>query len=264
VPELHFRDTAAAGYDRSVGVMTRRIVPSLLRAARLAPGQRVLDIAAGTGLAAEAAAEAVGPTGHVLAADISPAMVERARERLGGRPNVSFAVEDAQALTLADRGFDAVICNMGLMYLPDPARGLAEFRRVLRPEGRVAVSVFTRGDRALVGDLVRAAIARRDPAKASEAAHFYSAGEERRLRGLFEGAGLREVETAVETLRFAYADFADFFGGVERGEGAMGQEYTALPEDVRRAIREEVRREVGAAGGRIEVEVEVRIASGRR
>jgi hypothetical protein len=66
---------------------------------------------------------------------------------------------------------------------------------------------------------------------------------------LFEGAGLREVETAVETLRFAYADFDDFFGGVERGEGAMGQEYTALPEDVRRAIREEIRRDVGRRGG---------------
>ena len=91
--ELQFRDTAAAGYDRSIGVMTRRVVPLLLRAARLVPGQRVLDIAAGTG----------------LAADISPAMVARARERLGGRPNVSFAVEDAQALTLADQGFDAVI-----------------------------------------------------------------------------------------------------------------------------------------------------------
>jgi cyclopropane fatty-acyl-phospholipid synthase-like methyltransferase len=74
--ELQFRDTAAAGYDRSVGEMTRRILPSLLRAARLAPGQRVLDVAAGTGLAAEAAAEAVGPTGHVTATDISPAMLD--------------------------------------------------------------------------------------------------------------------------------------------------------------------------------------------
>ncbi len=92
----------------------------------------------------------------------------------------------------------------------------------------------------MAGGLVRAAIARRVPAKAPEAAHFFAAGEERRLRGLFEGAGLREVETAVEMLRFAYADFGDFFGGVERGEGHMGQEYTALPEEVRRAIREEV------------------------
>jgi ubiquinone/menaquinone biosynthesis C-methylase UbiE len=126
---------------------------------------RVLDIATGIGLTAEAAAEAVGPTGHVLAADISPAMVARARDRLGERPNVAFAVEDAQALTLADHGFDAVICNMGLTYLPDPALGLTEFSRVLRPGGRLADSVFTRADRALVGGLVRAAIARLVPAK---------------------------------------------------------------------------------------------------
>jgi ubiquinone/menaquinone biosynthesis C-methylase UbiE len=262
--ELQFRESAAAGYDRSIGVMTLRIVPFLLRAARLAPGMRVLDIATGTGLAAQAAAEAVGPTGQVLAADISPAMVARARERLGGWPNAAFAVEDAQALTLPDQGFDTVLCNMGLMYLPDPARGLAEFRRVLRPEGRIAVSVFTRADRAQVGGLVRAAIARRDPVKAAEAARFWSVGEERRLRALFEEAGLRQVETVTETLRFAYADFADFFGSAERGEGAMGQEYMALPEEVRRAIREEVRHEVGDVGGPVEVEVEVRIASGRR
>ena len=93
--ELQFRDTAAAGYDRAVGHMTRQLIAPLLRAAHLSPGHRVLDIATGTGLAAEAAAEAVGPSGHVVAADISPAMVERARERLAGVPNVSFAVEAA-------------------------------------------------------------------------------------------------------------------------------------------------------------------------
>lgn len=85
--ELQFRESAAAGYDHSVGNVTRQFLPPLLRAARLAPGMRVLDIAAGTGIAAEAAAEAVGLSGHVMAADISPAMVGRARERLGGRPN---------------------------------------------------------------------------------------------------------------------------------------------------------------------------------
>src|SRR5215217_3631835 len=108
--ELQFRDTAAAGYDRSVGDMTRRIVPALLGAARLAPGQRVLDIATGTGLAAEAAADAVGPTGRVVAADISPAMLDRARERLGTLPNVSFAVEDGQDLGFPAGCFDVVIC----------------------------------------------------------------------------------------------------------------------------------------------------------
>jgi ubiquinone/menaquinone biosynthesis C-methylase UbiE len=262
--DLQFREAAAAGYDRSVGEMTRRVVPPLLRAARLAPGMRVLDIAAGTGIAAEAALAEVGPDGHVTAADISPAMVEQARKRLGGLPNVSFAEEDGQAMAFADRSFDAVVCNLGLMYFPDPARGLSEMRRVLRPGGRVAVSVFTRADRALVGGLIRPAIARHVPTKAEEYGRFSSTGEEPYLRWLFEGAGLREVETATETMRFGFGSFGEYFGGVERGEGHMGQEYTALPEEVRRAVREEARRAVGDTGGPVEVEVEVRIASGRR
>jgi ubiquinone/menaquinone biosynthesis C-methylase UbiE len=68
------------------------------RAARIARGMRVLDIAAGTGLSAEAALLAVGPTGHVTAADVSPAMAEKARERLSEAWNASVLVEDAQAL----------------------------------------------------------------------------------------------------------------------------------------------------------------------
>ena len=246
---LHFRETAAAGYDRNIGEMTRRVAPSLLRAARLAPGQRVLDVAAGTGLAAEAAVRVLGPAGHLAATDISPAMLDRARARLGHLPNVSFAVEDGQALSFPDQSFDAVLCNMGLMFFPDPARGLSEFRRVLRPGGRAAVSVFTRADRALVGGLVREAIARHVPATAAEAERFIAVGGEQRLRALFGAAGLAEFEAATETLAFAFPSFDAYFGGVERGEGNVGQEYTALPEETRRAVREEVRRAVGDTGG---------------
>src|SRR5215212_9836126 len=122
--ELQFRETAA-GYDASVGEMTRRIVPVLLRAVRLTPGQRVLDIATGTGFATEAIAAAIGPSGHVVAADISPALLAKARERLGGLPNVSFSVEEGQHLGFRGGGFGAVVCNMGLMHFPDPVRGLS-------------------------------------------------------------------------------------------------------------------------------------------
>ncbi len=153
---------------------------------------------------------------------------------------------------------------MGLMYFPNPVRGLSEFRRVLRLGGRAAVSVFTRADRALVGGLVRAAIARHVPSKAAEAERFFALGDERRLRTHSEAAGFAEVEIETETLPFRFASFDAYFGGVERGDGHMGQEYTALPEEQRRAVREEVRREVGHTGGPVEVEVEVRIASGRR
>jgi ubiquinone/menaquinone biosynthesis C-methylase UbiE len=261
--ELQFRDTAAAGYDRAVGHMTRQLIAPLLRAAHLSPGHRVLDIATGTGLAAEAAAEAVGPSGHVVAADISPAMVERARERLAGVPNVSFAVEDGQRLTLPGESFDAVLCNMGLMYFPDPVRGLSEFRRVLRPGGRAAVSVNTTPERSLVSRVL-VIIGRHVPAKAAEAARLFSLGEEARLRALFEAAGFGAVECATETLHIGFPSFDAYFGGVEQGAGNVGQEYMALPEEVRRAVREEARRDVGDTGGPVEVVVEVKIGSGVR
>src|SRR5262249_58847452 len=101
----------------------------------VAGGMRVLDMVGGRGLAPEAALSAVGPTGHVTAADVSPAMAEKARKRLGEARNASVLVEDAQALSFSDETFDAVVCNLGLMFFPEPARGLSEFRRVLFPGG---------------------------------------------------------------------------------------------------------------------------------
>src|SRR6266567_6496279 len=100
--ELTYKNEAAAEYDRAFAHVTRYFMPFVLRAARIAGGMRVLDIAAGTGLSAEAALAAVGPTGHVTAADVSPAMAEKARERLGKARNVSVSVEDGQALSFAD------------------------------------------------------------------------------------------------------------------------------------------------------------------
>jgi ubiquinone/menaquinone biosynthesis C-methylase UbiE len=122
--------------------MSRLIfLPFLLRALRLAPGQRVHDVATGTSISAQSALDIVGPSGSVLATDISSEMADKARQRQAGLPNAAVAVEDGQALTLPEASFDAVLCRLGLMFFPDPARGLASFHRVLRPNGRVAVSV---------------------------------------------------------------------------------------------------------------------------
>lgn len=140
--ELTYKDEAVAGYDRAFARVTTHFLPFLLRAARVTSGMRVLDIAAGTGLAAESALGTIGATGHVTAADLSPAMIEKARRRFGNTPNVSLAVEDGQALSFSDESFDAVVCSLGLMFFPDPLRGLAEFRRVLR-HGATAVLQYS-------------------------------------------------------------------------------------------------------------------------
>ena len=139
--ELSYREEAAAEYDRAFSHVSNYFLPFLLRAARLGPGENVLDVAAGTGIAAEAALAIVGASGSVVAADISPEMVAKARQRLDRMPNASVAVEDGQALSFPDETFDVVLCSLGLMFFPDPARGASEFRRVLSPDGRVAVSV---------------------------------------------------------------------------------------------------------------------------
>jgi ubiquinone/menaquinone biosynthesis C-methylase UbiE len=238
-------------------------MPFLLRAVHLAPGMRVLDIATGTGLSAEAAHAAVGPTGRVTAADISPAMAAKARARLGKAPNVSVSVEDGQALSFPDESFDAVLCNLGLMFFPDPVRGLSEFRRVLRRGGRVAVSVNTVVERSY-NHQINVVISRHVPGLAEAVARTFSLGEASRLRSLFNEAGFADFETDTVKHTFVLPSFDAYYGPFERGGASTGQALAILPEDMRRAVREEVRRDLGGTGGPVELEAEYRIASGRR
>jgi ubiquinone/menaquinone biosynthesis C-methylase UbiE len=207
---LTYGDAAAAGYDEQMRRVTRGFTPFLLHAARLAPGHRVLDIATGTGLAAEVALDGLGSSGHLVAADISPAMLAKARERLGRHGNISFAVEDGQSLDFAEASFDSVLCSLGLMFFPDPGRGLAEFRRVLRPGGYAAVSVATTVERSFNGQII-AIIGRHVPTLAEAAERFFSLGNEAKLRSLFERAGFTNVEVTTAALGFLFPSFGAYF-----------------------------------------------------
>ncbi len=186
--ELAYHDEAAAEYDRAFAHVSRHFLPLLLSAAGVASGMKVLDIATGTGLAAEECLLAVGPTGHVVAADASEAMVGQAKQRLSSAPNATFAVEDGQSLSFADGSFDALICSLGLMFFPDPSRGLSEFLRVLRTGGRAAASVLTVPERSYNGR-INAVIAEHLPAIGAAMARTFSLGDATRLRQLFENAG---------------------------------------------------------------------------
>jgi ubiquinone/menaquinone biosynthesis C-methylase UbiE len=137
-------DLAATDYEPLWKGQLARAQAKLLECASLAPGERVLDVACGTGLVSLAAAQAVGDRGHVVGIDISGQMVEAARRRAAqlGLRNANFARMDAENLALPDAGFDVVLCALGLMYMPDPAAALREMRRVLRPAGRVALAVW--------------------------------------------------------------------------------------------------------------------------
>jgi len=142
-------DLAADDYE---ALWRSRLAPAhaaLLEAARLSPGQRVLDVACGAGTIALRAAAAVGPGGQVMGVDLSGRMIEAARARTaagGGPGNLRFERMDAEALDLPTADFDAVLCGLGLMYAPAPERALGEMRRVLRPGGRLSLAVW--GERA--------------------------------------------------------------------------------------------------------------------
>jgi ubiquinone/menaquinone biosynthesis C-methylase UbiE len=261
--ELSFKDEAATEYDGAFAHVTAHFMPFLLRAADIAPGMRVLDIATGTGLSAEAALAAAGPTGQVTAADISPAMAAKARERLRKAPNVSVSVEDGQRLSFPDESFDAVLCNLGLMFFPDPVRGLSEFRRVLRPGGRAAVSVNTVVERSY-NHQINVMIAQYLSSLAQAVARTFALGDASQLQFLFNEAGFADFETDTVRHTFVLPSFDAYYGPFERGGASTGQALAALPEEIRRAIREEVRRDLADSGGPVKAEAEYRIASGRR
>jgi ubiquinone/menaquinone biosynthesis C-methylase UbiE len=260
--ELQFERRAASGYDQAIGHMTQQLIPTLLRMAKLSPGQAVLDVASGTGIAAEAAAQAVGPSGHVTASDISPAMIALAQERLAGQANVAFSVDDAQAMHFPSGTFDAVICNMGVMYLPEPTRGLVEMRRVLRGGGRVAVSVNASPATALVSRILPI-IDRHAPKAGDRSGPNSFDGSEAHMSQLLADAGFTEVQTLTETRDLPFASFDAYFSGVGTGAGNVGQEYVALPDHIRHVVREETRSLVGDKGGPITITITVTFAGGR-
>ena len=261
--ELSYRAEAATEYDRAFSHVSTYFLPFLLRAAQLGPGQRVLDVATGTGVAAEAALTVVGAAGSIVAADLSPEMVEKARQRLGKASNVAVTVEDGQALSLPDQSFDAVLCSLGLMFFPDPLRGLREFRRVLRPGGRAAVSVTTTPNHSYNGR-INVVVARYVPSLAEATARSFALGEVITLQSLFLEAGFSNVETHTEKHNFTLPSFDAYYRPFERGGASTGQALASLPEEIRHAIREEVRRELADTGGPIEIEMEIRFASGQR
>jgi ubiquinone/menaquinone biosynthesis C-methylase UbiE len=263
VSDIQFQAGAVLGYDQLIGELTRRLTPTIVQAAHLKVGDNVLDIACGTGLAAEAASTIVGPSGRIIAADISPAMIDAARMRFRGSSNVVLTIEDAQAMSFPEGSFDAVICNMGLMFLPNAEQGLAEFYRVLRPSGRAAVSVNTSPKRSLI-IRVLVAIDKRVQSKSERSGPSAFDGSEQRLRKLFEATGFREVETVTESQRIGFPSFDAYFLGLENGTGHVGQEYLALPHDVRQVVREDLRRELGDSGGPINVDIDISFASGRK
>jgi SAM-dependent methyltransferase len=188
--------------DRWYGDATRQ----MLDQARIQPGQRILDVAAGAGEPAVSAAERVGPGGYVLATDISEGIVELARQvaHERGLRQVETRAMDGEKLDLPDASFDAVLCRLGLMYMPHPVTALREWRRALKAGGRVAVAVFSTPDRNPWGAMPASIIRRRAqlPPPVPGQPGPFSLGGPGVLEGVFRQAGFADPEVRVASEAF--------------------------------------------------------------
>jgi len=207
--------------DRWYGEVTRQ----MLDLALIQPGQRILDIAAGAGEPAVSAAARVGPSGYVLATDISDGIValalQVARER--GLKQVETRAMDGEQLDLPDASFDAVLCRLGLMYMPHPVTALREWRRALRPGGRVAVVVFSTPDRNSWGALPASIIRRRAhlPPPVPGQPGPFNLGAPGVLDGVFRQAGFADPEVRAVPVPLSMASSAEYVRVAREAFGAF-------------------------------------------
>jgi ubiquinone/menaquinone biosynthesis C-methylase UbiE len=203
--QFQVQGDAAERYERwVVPFVVGPWVPALLDLAALRGGERVLDVACGTGVVARLAARRVAPRGTVTGLDLNEGMLAVAR-RLPLPPGVTIDWRQGSALALpyADRAFDVVLCQQGLQFFPDRLKALGEIRRVLTPVGRVALSTWAGPSPYFTAQ--REGLTRYVSAEAaSTSAVAFSLGDPAELRGLLEGAGFRDVvvHPVHMTLRF--------------------------------------------------------------
>ena len=179
----------------------------LLDRAQPQPGDRILDLACGTGIVARLAAQRLNGREQIAGLDLNPAMIEVAREK-SEREDVDIAwhVGSADQLPFPDESFDLVLSQQGLQFFPDRAAAAAEMHRVLVPGGRVATATWTAIENNPLSQIMAEVVARRTGGSAMELPFALSNRDE--LRAVFTGAGFVDVEIEVvrRTVRFPDPD----------------------------------------------------------
>ncbi len=245
---------AAEAWDRWGTLLSRWLGPAtetMLDLAGVAPGSRVLDVAAGAGEQSVAAARRVGSSGHVLATDISLTILEYAERSasLAGLGNVSTLAIDGERLDELEAGpFDAVISRVGLIYFPDQQKALRGMRDKLRDGGKVAAMVYSTAERNGFFSVPVSIIRRRaalPPPLPGQPGPF-SLGRPEVLETIFTDAGLRDVHierveapvrvgNAAECLQFEQ----ESFGALHQMLGPLSDpEKDQAWEEIEQALRQ--------------------------
>ena len=193
----NFGGTAAENYQRyfvpSIGAP---VADDLMALADLRPGERVLDVACGTGVVTRLAARSVGTDGQVTGLDVNPGMLAVARGETPAELPVEWCEASAESMPLEDDAYDVALCQMGLQFIPNKLAALREIRRVLAPGGRAYLTVP--GPKPPLFDIMADGMARHLSREAAGFAELvFSLHDKDELAELLRSAGFRDVDVQV-------------------------------------------------------------------
>jgi len=224
---------------------------AMLKMANVRPGGHVLDVAAGAGDQTLDIAERVGPAGSVLATDLSPAILDFAKENAtrAGFNNVETLAGDGETLALPEATFDAAICRLGLMFFPDPGKGLQAMFQALKPGGMAATMVFSTPDKnPCVAILVSTALkhAGLPPRDPFQPGGLLSLGKPGLIDELFTQAGFSRVATTKLSAPFCLPSVGDYLDFIRTSASPIVQILDRLDTSAREAAWAEIETKLSA------------------
>ncbi len=230
-------DKASAYYETFWQKQLQPAQDKLMQLANIQAGEKVIDIACGTGLVTFRATQKVGENGFVLGTDISDKMVElatavSAEKKFG---NVKIQRMDAEELTVEDEMYDVALCALGLMYIPDSLKSLKEMARVLKPGGRAVAAVWGKRDRCGWADIFEIV----DKRVSSEVCPmFFNLGNADLLQRYFASAGFRDLTSERLSSVLEYSSDVEACGAAFAG-GPVALAYHKFSNEVKQEAHAE-------------------------
>jgi ubiquinone/menaquinone biosynthesis C-methylase UbiE len=248
-------EVSGDAYDRFMGRYSRELAPAFADFGEVRPGQSVLDVGCGSGVLTEELARRIGGT-HVAGVDPSP-LLEACAERV---PEADLRQAKAEALPWPDASFDASLAQLVIHFMDDPAAGVAEMARVVKPGGVVAASSW---DFAGGMEMLRVyweAARSLDHDIAGESRSF---GNLEELGRLWRELEFVDVEAGPIEVSSAYESFDELWASFQLGVGPAGEYVASLADEPREALREEYRRRLGERDGSFTLQARAWAVRGR-
>ena len=252
-----FRTTGSA-YDRFMGRYSVPLAELFADAAGVAMGQRVLDVGSGPGALTRVLVDRLG-AGSVAACDPSPPFVEECAARL---PGIDVRLGRVEQLPFDDGEFDAALAQLVLHFVSDPAAGVGEMRRAVRPGGVIGACVWDFSDGMEMLRHFWNAAGAVDPDAPTEARtlRFGRPGD---IVDLFGAAGLVDIDESELSVSSTYGEYGELWSSLLEGIGPAGAFLLSLPDDRREQVRQDLYERVGKPDGAFTLGAVARCAVGR-